>query len=264
MIAAPDLIAAFRMEPEKAVAFLRGKGYVISESWTDVWQKAHSRAFTVANVATMDVLEDIRKAVDDALAKGETVEQFKDKLTPTLQAKGWWGKAIDKETGEILKTYPNSTQPVQYGSPRRLETIYQTNLQSAYMAGRYEGMKAAVVTHPYWQYVAILDSRTRPAHRSLAGMVFRHDDAIWDAIYPPNGFRCRCRVRPLSDYAMQDESLAAASSDGYVQQVEVPKSKRNPDAGMTTVTRIKLPSMPQPFMTDPGWDYNPALAKLAA
>ena len=257
---AADIQAAFGMPPERAVAFLREKGYVISDSWTDVWQQAHSRAFTVANVATMDVLEDIRQAVDDALAKGETIAQFKDKLTPTLQAKGWWGKAIDQETGEILKAYPKSTVPVQYGSPRRLETIYQTNLQTAYMTGRHDGMKASVVTHPYWQYVAILDSKTRPAHRSLAGRIFRHDDPIWSSIYPPNGFRCRCRVRPLSDYSMQEEGWAASNSDGHVKQMEVAKSKRNPDAGTTTVTEVKLPGMEQPFRTDPGWDYNPATA----
>lgn len=255
-----DILAAFGMPPERAVTFLRSKGYAISESWTDVWQQAHSRAFTVANAATQDILVDIREAIDDALAKGETIEQFKDKLTPKLQAKGWWGRAIDMETGEILKTYPKSTVPVQYGSPRRLETIYQTNLQTAYMTGRHEEMKAAVVTHPYWQYVAILDSRTRPAHRSLAGRIFRHDDPIWDSIYPPNGFRCRCRVRPLSEFTMDEEGWAASSSKGSVKQIEVPKSKRDPDAGMTTITEVKLPGMDQPFRTDPGWDYNPATA----
>lgn len=261
---AADIHAAFGMPPERAVAFLRDKGYVISDNWTDVWQEAHRRAFTVANVATMDVLEDIRQAVDDALGKGETIEQFKDKLTPTLQAKGWWGKAVDPETGEILKTYPKSTVPVKYGSPRRLETIYQTNLQTAYMTGRYQGMKAAVATHPYWQYVAILDSKTRPAHRALAGMIFRHDDPIWSRIYPPNGFKCRCRVRPISAFTLEQEGLAASNSNGYVKQLEVVKSKRNPDAGMTTITEVKLPSMPQAFRTDPGWDYNPALDKIAA
>lgn len=259
-----DILAAFGMEPAAAVAFLRGKGYVISDSWTDVWQEAHTRAFTVAHVATTDVLEDIREAVDDALASGKTVKQFKDALTPTLQAKGWWGKAVDQETGEILKAYPGTIKPVQLGSPRRLEIIYQTNMQTAFQAGRYKGMKAAVVTHPYWQYVAVMDNRTRPDHRSLDGMVLRHDDAIWDSIYPPNGFRCRCRVRPVSEAALHSEGWGVVSSDGYIQRIEVPKSKRNPQAGTATVTRFQHPSMPKPFITDPGWDYNPATGKKAA
>lgn len=256
---ANDLRVAFGLPPERAVAFLRAKGYVISDNWTDVWREAHSRAFTVANVATMDVLQDIRQAIDDALTNGETIEQFKNKLKPTLQAKGWWGKAIDAATGEILKTYPHSTEPVQYGSPRRLETIYQTNLQTAYMTGRYQSMKAAVATHPNWQYVAVLDNHTRPAHRALAGRVFRHDDPIWNVIYPPNGFRCRCRVRPLSEQSMVAEGFSLSDSNGYVKQFTVPKSKRNPDAGMTTVTQVKLPSMQHAFHTDPGWDYNPSI-----
>ncbi|MFZ6687515.1 phage minor head protein [Undibacterium sp. SXout11W] len=257
-----DLKVAFGLPPERAVAFLRAKGYLISDNWTEVWQEAHTRAFTVANVATMDVLQDIRQALDSALSKGETLEQFKDQLMPTLKAKGWWGKAVDQTTGEILKTYKNSNVPVQYGNPHRLATIYQTNLQTAYMTGRYQGMKAAVATHPYWQYVAVLDNRTRPAHRALAGMVFRHDDPVWSLIYPPNGFRCRCRVRPMSEFSMKSEGYYLSDSTGYVKQIEVPKSRRDPDAGMTTVTKVKLPHMQHAFYTDPGWSYNPAAKPL--
>ena len=87
---------------------------------------------------------------------------------------------------------------MQLGSPHRLKTIYLTNMQSAYMAGRYVEMKAATATHPYWEYVAVNDERTRESHRLMHGRVYDADDPIWDTLYPPLDYRCRCRVRPLS------------------------------------------------------------------
>ena len=71
-------------------------------------------------------------------------------------------------------------------------------MQSAYMAGRYAEMMDAIDTHPYWEYVAVNDERTRETHRMLHGSVYAADDPVWDSLYPPLDYRCRCRVRPLS------------------------------------------------------------------
>ncbi|MDR1276177.1 MAG: minor capsid protein [Candidatus Accumulibacter sp.] len=253
MIDQAALLAAFNMPPEQAVAFLRGKGLQVSESWRDLWQTAHRRAFTVARSAGYDVLEDIRSALLESINKGETTQQFIDKLTPTLQAKGWWGKAIDHETGEIT-VYPGTSRPVELGSPRRLKLIYQQNLQTAFMAGRWRGMKDAVATHPYWRYVAVLDNRTRPSHRAMHGRLFRYDDAAWSIAYPPNGWRCRCRAQPLTAATLRREGYTVQTGDGYIRQVDVPQK----DGSMLKVKRLQLPGMDKPFQPDAGWDYNPA------
>ncbi|MEX7491554.1 phage head morphogenesis protein, partial [Acinetobacter baumannii] len=92
-------------------------------------------AFTVAKVARMDLLQDIRQSLISAMQQGQTLEQWKASITPVLQDKGWWGKktVINPEGRE---------QEVQLGSPRRLRTIYDTNMQSAFAAGRYKAMLA--------------------------------------------------------------------------------------------------------------------------
>ncbi|MDO8769540.1 MAG: phage minor head protein [Burkholderiaceae bacterium] len=249
-----DLVAAFGMPPEEAVAFLRGKGLVVSDGWRDLWQAAHRKAFTVAQSAGYDVLGDIRESLVDALANGKTLKEFTDELTPVLQRKGWWGKAIDPETGEITKMHPGTNNPVTLGSPRRLKLIYEQNLQTAYMAGRWRAMKDGTETHPYWQYVAVLDSRTRPTHRAMNGRVFSHDDAAWSVAYPPNGWRCRCRVRPLTARAAKDEGAFIGTADGYINEVDVPLRA----GGTVKVKQLKLPGMAKPFQPDAGWDYNPA------
>ena len=152
---------------------------------------AHATAFTVAKTAKMDVLSDIYSSVVDAAEQGRTLEEFSRELAPVLQRKGWWGR-------QEVKNPEGETQSVQLGSPHRLKTIYLTNMQSAYMAGRYAEMMDSIDTHPYWQYVAINDSRTRETHRMMHNRVYAADDPVWDTLYPPLDFRCRCRVKPLS------------------------------------------------------------------
>lgn len=248
------IVAALKMPPEQAVDFLRSKGLQVSESWRDLWQVAHRRAFTVARSAGFDVLADIRQALLDAMATGESYAQFLDKLKPVLQTKGWWGKAIDPATGEITKTYDGTSVPVQLGSPRRLKLIYEQNMQTAFMAGRWREMKAATATHAFWQYVAVMDNRTRPTHAAMNGRIFRHDDVAWSVVYPPNGWRCRCRARPLTKAAIQREGLVVGTAAGYVELVDVPQR----DGSMLQVKRLALPGLGKPFQPDAGWDYNPA------
>jgi SPP1 gp7 family putative phage head morphogenesis protein len=257
---ATDLRVAFNLPPERAISFLGAKGLQTSGGWQEVWQEAHARTFTVANCSKLDVLQDIHGALVEAQKNGTTYSQFQDRLKPLLQKKGWWGKAIDPETGEITATYPNSLRPVQYGSPRRLQLIFDTNIRSAYMAGKFNAFKESAGTHPYWMYTAILDGRTRPAHRSLHGRVFHHDDPIWTTIWPPNGFRCRCTVINIRKSSMEAQGYTVSDSRGYAEQVEVPISKRDPKAGTATVTQLRLPGMDKPFRTDPGWSSNQALA----
>ena len=246
--------AAFAMPPEQAVAYLRSKGLQVTDSWRDLWKQAHQKAFTVARSAGYDVLGDIKNGLLEAMTKGESYQQFIDKLTPTLQAKGWWGKAIDPETGEILKTYEGTNRPVELGSPRRLKLIYEQNMQTALMAGRYRVMVDASATHPFWGYVAILDNRTRPTHRAMNGRVFRYDDVAISIAYPPNDWRCRCRMRPLSRSAVQREGLIVGTGEGYVQEVDVPQR----DGSSIKVKRLALPGLDKPFQPGAGWDYNPA------
>lgn len=250
-----DLYACFDREPEQAVQYLRGKGYKIGWDWHETLDDAHARAFTVAKVARLDVLEEIRHAVTNALQSGQTYREFAQELTPTLQTMGWWGK-------QIIVDGAGNAEVAQLGSPRRLKTIYQTNLQSAYMAGRYQAMVAAASTHPYWQYVAVLDGKTRPSHRAMNGKVFRWDDPIWQYIFPPNGFNCRCRVTPLSEAAVKARGLTVEQSDG--RMLEMVKTagvdKRTGEVRQTSVNGIRVKGQDGKqvvFAPDPGFNNNP-------
>ncbi|EUB82788.1 phage head morphogenesis protein [Pseudomonas sp. GM30] len=250
-----DLKAIFGLEPAKAIAYLKFKGYAITWNWQDMLDQAHDQAFTVAKAMRLDLLSDIRAALETALQDGQTLKQFITNMQPTLESQGWWGQQVivDSEgVGEL----------VQLGSPRRLKTIYQTNLQSAYMAGRKAEMEQTTETHPYWMYVAILDGKTRPSHRALHGQVFRHDDTIWSAIFPPNGFNCRCRVVALTEAAVKRRGLTVVSSAGrsFTETVETGTDKRTGEIRTATVTGLRTTDAEGraiTFRTDPGFNHAP-------
>lgn len=48
-----------------------------------------------------------------------------------------------------------------------------------------------------YQYTAILDQRTRPAHKGQHGVAAPINSPFWKKWYPPNGYCCRCRCYPL-------------------------------------------------------------------
>ena len=256
-----ELLYAMNLPPAQAVAFFERKGLVITENWYDLLGEVHNRAFTVAQVAKLNVLQDIRDAMLSAMEAGQTFSEFKKGLQPLLEQKGWWGQAIDSETGEILKTYPGTNRPVRYGDPQRLKLIYDVNLQNAFMAGRRERQLSNIDDRPYWQYVAVMDSKTRPSHRALNGRVFRYDDPFWQSFYPPNGYRCRCRVRALSsdEVGMGSGQTPQSSSRGRLSWVNVPLSKTNPAAGTTNMRRFEY-APGQHVATDAGWSHAPDVA----
>lgn len=250
-----DLTAMFGMEPENAVAFMKSKGYAITWNWQEMLDQAHDQAFTVAKAMNLDLLSDIRGALETALQDGQTLTQFIQALQPTLESQGWWGK-------QVIVDSNGGAEMVQLGSPRRLKTIYQTNLQSAYMAGRKASMEETTDTHPYWMYIAILDGKTRPSHRALHGQVFRHDDPIWAAIFPPNGFNCRCRVVALSEAAVKRRGLKVVSSEGrmFTETVETGIDKRTGEIRTAPVTGIRTTDAAGKaitFRTDPGFNHAP-------
>lgn len=232
-----DIKLAIGLKPEQIINYLKRKGYKISWSWQDTWKEAHTKAFTVAKAMKLDILSDIRNELQKALDNGLTYQQFKENLKPILKAKGWWGKVKAKDVPSDLPL-PDDIDPekeIQLGSPWRLKTIYRTNIDVAYASGHYKAMMDNIKDRPYWMYNAVLDSNTRPSHRALHGKVFRADDPIWDKIYPPNDWNCRCSVIPLDLQDLEEMNL-------------------KPVKGSEELIRKLNPGK--------GWDYNPGKAAL--
>ena len=48
-----------------------------------------------------------------------------------------------------------------------------------------------------YEYVARDDERTRPEHWALNGARFPKEHRFWQVHAPPNGWNCRCRLKPI-------------------------------------------------------------------
>lgn len=77
------------------------------------------------------------------------------------------------------------------------KTEYDTANLTAESAANYQRLIKKANRFPYWQYVTAGDEKVREEHKKLDGVTMYWDDPRWDKIYPPNGWKCRCRVKPL-------------------------------------------------------------------
>ena len=200
----PNLGYAFGLPPKDAVAYFEKLGYQVTDDWQQTAEAVRGKAFAVAKSGSLDVLKDIKAGLIQAANTGETEKSFIERMGATLQAKGW---------------EPNS--------PSRLKTIFRTNMQSAYMAGRWEQFQASKATRPYLQYVAVMDAVTRPSHAAMNGLVFAIDDPIWKTHYPPCGYNCRCRVRSHSAASLKAQNLSVLDSSGdtFMETVNIGKGR---------------------------------------
>lgn len=259
-----SISAAFRLPPRDAIAYFEAKGYRISWDWWDTWQEAHAKAFTLTKAAQLDILEDVQSVFEDGLKAGLSEREIVKDLEPRLKSKGWWGRLpLLGEDGEPL--FDANGKPLTYlaGSPWRIKNAWRTNKRVALQTGRYKQQQGRAEAFPYWQYVAVMDSRVRRSHAALHGRVFRHDDPIWDRLYPPNGWGCRCRVRAMSQDALERRGLAVSDSAGQLEDIlqDVGIDKRTGEQIRRPGVRWRDPLDPDNSLTpDAGWSYNPARA----
>jgi uncharacterized protein with gpF-like domain len=236
----PDLSIG-NVDPADALSALsqRMANPVPTFSWTDLWQQQHSAAFTVAQSSGYDVLNDIDAALQEALANGETFDQFTQNLVPLLQDKGWWG--TDPDTG------------AQLGSLRRLQLIYDMNMRTSYAAGKWASFQRNAESQPYLMYVHGASVHPRPQHLAWDGTTLPIDDPWWQTHYAPNGWNCSCTVVSLSN--RQYDQLGSAGRISTVAPKTIWNNWTNPQTGVTTQV---------PDGIDPGFGYNVGEAFLAA
>lgn len=161
---------------EEAVSWFRNRVPLTRAEWDQLEERARRRAFTVSGVAQQEVLEDVYAELLKAVEEGADFQSFKDAVGEKLERS--WGKK----------------------GATRIETIFRTNVQSAYAAGRYAQLTDPDVlqARPFWMYDAVLDSRTSGVCRSLDGTVRPADDPFWDRNIPPRHFNCRSALRSLT------------------------------------------------------------------
>lgn len=227
-MADPVVAREFGVQFKGAIDYLKGKIPEGTMRWDDLAGPVHGKVFAIAGATNVDLVSDIQKSLVTALEKGQTITAFRKDFDAAVQKYGW--------------TYKGKRG-------WRTAVIFNNNMRSAHMAGRWEQLLANKANRPYLQYRTAGDSRVRPQHRAWNGLIYKIDDAFWKTHYPPNGWGCRCTVRAYSDGDLASigakvspefdiKTRQVVSQDGEIKD-QVPKG------------------------IDPGWDHNVGQAWLA-
>ncbi|SNY91440.1 Phage Mu protein F like protein [Cohaesibacter sp. ES.047] len=185
------------------------------------------------------MLEDFQMAIDDAIAKG-------------MPLKGWLDKDDTYHPGfldrfdEIVKKHG---WDYKGGRNWRARVIYETNLKTAYAAGRYKQMTdpATLKAFPYWQYKHAWERiplHPREEHEAWDGLILPADDPWWQTYYPPNGWKCGCGVRPVSRAKLKRVGKEGPDTAPSIQY----QQKLDPGTG---------DPIDYPAGVDMGWAYAP-------
>jgi SPP1 gp7 family putative phage head morphogenesis protein len=181
---------------EEAIRAIRARVPMTDETWDLLQAEEREFAFTVANVAQLDLVADVYDAITRAVEDGTTLEDFKADVGARLEAS--WGAE----------------------APGRVETIFRTNVMGSYNAGRHEAAQALKKTRPYWRYEAVVDSRTSEICRPCDGVILDADSSWWRTHYPPMHPNCRCQVTTLTEDQAQAAGITSSppsvqASDGF-------------------------------------------------
>lgn len=164
----------------EAIAWFRKRVSMSKADHRLLAAQARRKAFTVANVAKLDLVNQVWKAIDDAVSKGTSLEDFKKAIGDDLRA-AWKGSVGDP--------------------PWRLETIFRTNVQLAYGAGRFKQATHPDVVgdRPVWMFDAILDGRETEICQACDETKRPADDPWWRDHLPPLHHNCRSSFIALTD-----------------------------------------------------------------
>lgn len=172
--AADDEIPPIKFE--EAVKFLEQKMPITKDEWKLLEPKARFRAFTVAKLGSATLIDTVKHQLLGVLEDGKGYAEF-------------WNR--------IKQTVENDVSKIK---PGYWETVFRTNTQSAYVAGKLQQFENSGVAA--YQLMVIEDVRTSRICRNLLnkssgyGIILPVKHPFWQKYgFPPYHFNCRSSIR---------------------------------------------------------------------
>ena len=171
---------------QEAIDYFADKVPLTKKELKKLAKEAQKKAFTVAVEQKMQAITGVKAAITKALEDGTTMQEFR------------------KNVNDLFNTLGVSPMGKFHA-----ETVFRTNIQTAYSVGRYQRQTHpdVLAERPYLEYDAVEDEDITPLCESLNGKVYPADHSFWDTYYPPNHFRCRSRVNSVSKWEVEKEGL---------------------------------------------------------
>lgn len=183
--------ASFKVPFVEAIAYALSRDVVLPDDYYEQMTPIQrQQAVSIAGLAQTEQIKHVMGLVNEQLVDGGTFADFQ--------------KAV--KAGDIDINLPKY----------RLDNIFRTNIQGAYGRGRWYQQQQNKDERPYLMRDGINDIRQRPAHRVLNGVVRHIDDPFWQKHYAPDGYRCRCIMRSLTESQAQAKGI---TDDGDLPNV---------------------------------------------
>lgn len=241
--------------PPEVVSYFDGKALKPAFSWLDVWGEEHAYGFTVAKATETELLTAFKSSISKALASGQGFDNWKKDVSAELARLGWFGPRMVSDPSGV-----DPDRMVDFSSPRRLRTIFWSNMNAARAAGQWERAQRSKRVLPYILYVRTTSNDPRPEHLGWVGVILPVDHPFWNTHWPPNGWLCKCQVRQISTREAEQLLGREAKQGGILYRSKAPDlgpdiAHRNRRTGEITMV---------PPGIDPGWQTNPGLARASS
>lgn len=176
---------------EAAVARIAGLPLVSRDVMEGLLPELRAYAFTIAGLDVGDTMSRIRDTIKAVPAGALNWDKARKEIAADLD---------DALGGKVAQ--------------RRAELLLRTHVFRGYAAARYRNLIAQTDVFPYWQYKTVGDERVRPSHVALNGKIFPAGHVIWQRIFPPWDWGCRCLVVPLTQKAVERVLARGKLPDG--------------------------------------------------
>lgn len=199
---------------DEAISWFERKVPMPSDEFESLLDEDKEYAFAIANVTQADLVEQVFEELKTALREGKSLEKFKESVQDSLE-EAW-------------------------GSPDggRVETIFRTNANAAYNAGRYAVYNAPAVkeSRPYWRFEGVDDDRQSDFCEPFNDVVLPADDPFWDDHVPPLHYNCRSTITALDEEEAAEhdgptEAPDQDADDGFGDAPDSEADDWKPDPG---------------------------------
>lgn len=177
------------MPHEEAAQRIADMPLVTREVFEGLLPELRAYAFTISGIDRFDQLRRVRDELA-AVPRGDaTWRQARSRIADELEGRLGGEEAV-----------------------RRSELLLRTHTFRGYAVARYRLLMQQRDVFPYWEYRTHGDDRVRPSHVELNGKVLPAGHPVWQKIFPPNDWGCRCIVVPrlardVADLARGEDEL---------------------------------------------------------
>ena len=177
---------------------------LVGPVFTEAVEALAKKSPTLRVLSPRQLSEQVRQTAwyVSGVMSGNLLDRIREKL---VQARVE-GRSRDWFTQEVMEDVGSTAAHV--------ETVFRTNSASVAAAGRWKQYNDPDVADLFfgYRYSSQGDHRSRPLHKAMDGFMALKDDPIWKVVWVPNGYNCRCKIRPVRKKAAVDAGLI--SKDG--------------------------------------------------